>query len=279
MTIFLYIFFFFFSSRRRHTRSCLVSWARRCVQETAVILSSLLISELFKQSQFLTTVFQRLLKGLDQVNNEIVLEKLFYSQHKRDKLLLRNAFPVIIFNNNQIKERVCIVLQELNIELKHTKAICELIKLRLATFVYGIDNSKSLFNGQIGLSLQVPPQSITKIECKKKNTALKANKYSNCLLYQELCQEGYQRIPLSEQKSVPDWIEISVFSNSISMQGIAPKLRRNQNLEYIIRIYSEAKVIRQLSIQINDEEDPEWQLDPKNIINQTLCIETDQQIE
>eukprot|EP00825_Cyclidium_porcatum_P042174 TRINITY_DN5708_c0_g1_i1.p1 TRINITY_DN5708_c0_g1~~TRINITY_DN5708_c0_g1_i1.p1 ORF type:complete len:580 (+),score=140.14 TRINITY_DN5708_c0_g1_i1:2-1741(+) len=27
-------FFFFFSSRRRHTRSCLVSWARRCVQET-----------------------------------------------------------------------------------------------------------------------------------------------------------------------------------------------------------------------------------------------------
>eukprot|EP00825_Cyclidium_porcatum_P005632 TRINITY_DN1275_c0_g1_i6.p2 TRINITY_DN1275_c0_g1~~TRINITY_DN1275_c0_g1_i6.p2 ORF type:complete len:130 (+),score=27.74 TRINITY_DN1275_c0_g1_i6:72-461(+) len=30
------IFFFFFSSRRRHTRSCLVSWARRCVQETGL---------------------------------------------------------------------------------------------------------------------------------------------------------------------------------------------------------------------------------------------------
>eukprot|EP01016_Furgasonia_blochmanni_P010294 TRINITY_DN1434_c0_g2_i16.p1 TRINITY_DN1434_c0_g2~~TRINITY_DN1434_c0_g2_i16.p1 ORF type:complete len:177 (-),score=42.99 TRINITY_DN1434_c0_g2_i16:62-592(-) len=29
-------YFFFFSSRRRHTRSCLVSWARRCVQETGV---------------------------------------------------------------------------------------------------------------------------------------------------------------------------------------------------------------------------------------------------
>eukprot|EP00825_Cyclidium_porcatum_P027550 TRINITY_DN2966_c0_g1_i3.p1 TRINITY_DN2966_c0_g1~~TRINITY_DN2966_c0_g1_i3.p1 ORF type:complete len:149 (-),score=20.35 TRINITY_DN2966_c0_g1_i3:187-633(-) len=29
-----FLFFFFFSSRRRHTRSCLVSWARRCVQET-----------------------------------------------------------------------------------------------------------------------------------------------------------------------------------------------------------------------------------------------------
>eukprot|EP00825_Cyclidium_porcatum_P006386 TRINITY_DN13167_c0_g1_i1.p1 TRINITY_DN13167_c0_g1~~TRINITY_DN13167_c0_g1_i1.p1 ORF type:complete len:585 (-),score=33.41 TRINITY_DN13167_c0_g1_i1:183-1937(-) len=29
-------FFFFFSSRRRHTRSCLVSWARRCVQETGI---------------------------------------------------------------------------------------------------------------------------------------------------------------------------------------------------------------------------------------------------
>eukprot|EP00825_Cyclidium_porcatum_P031521 TRINITY_DN3339_c0_g1_i11.p1 TRINITY_DN3339_c0_g1~~TRINITY_DN3339_c0_g1_i11.p1 ORF type:complete len:184 (+),score=23.54 TRINITY_DN3339_c0_g1_i11:56-607(+) len=31
--------FFFFSSRRRHTRSCLVSWARRCVQETDSILA------------------------------------------------------------------------------------------------------------------------------------------------------------------------------------------------------------------------------------------------
>eukprot|EP01016_Furgasonia_blochmanni_P033178 TRINITY_DN3450_c0_g1_i1.p1 TRINITY_DN3450_c0_g1~~TRINITY_DN3450_c0_g1_i1.p1 ORF type:complete len:238 (+),score=-6.80 TRINITY_DN3450_c0_g1_i1:24-737(+) len=31
------IFFFFFSSRRRHTRSCLVSWARRCVQETELV--------------------------------------------------------------------------------------------------------------------------------------------------------------------------------------------------------------------------------------------------
>eukprot|EP00825_Cyclidium_porcatum_P027281 TRINITY_DN29356_c0_g1_i1.p3 TRINITY_DN29356_c0_g1~~TRINITY_DN29356_c0_g1_i1.p3 ORF type:complete len:106 (-),score=32.42 TRINITY_DN29356_c0_g1_i1:278-595(-) len=30
------VVFFFFSSRRRHTRSCLVSWARRCVQETGI---------------------------------------------------------------------------------------------------------------------------------------------------------------------------------------------------------------------------------------------------
>eukprot|EP00831_Metopus_contortus_P058616 TRINITY_DN5074_c0_g1_i8.p2 TRINITY_DN5074_c0_g1~~TRINITY_DN5074_c0_g1_i8.p2 ORF type:complete len:107 (+),score=42.80 TRINITY_DN5074_c0_g1_i8:77-397(+) len=29
-------FFFFFSSRRRHTRCREVSWARRCVQETAL---------------------------------------------------------------------------------------------------------------------------------------------------------------------------------------------------------------------------------------------------
>eukprot|EP01016_Furgasonia_blochmanni_P050303 TRINITY_DN7758_c0_g1_i3.p2 TRINITY_DN7758_c0_g1~~TRINITY_DN7758_c0_g1_i3.p2 ORF type:complete len:115 (+),score=24.57 TRINITY_DN7758_c0_g1_i3:3-347(+) len=33
-----HLFFFFFSSRRRHTRSCLVSWARRCVQETGIKL-------------------------------------------------------------------------------------------------------------------------------------------------------------------------------------------------------------------------------------------------
>eukprot|EP00831_Metopus_contortus_P023921 TRINITY_DN2098_c0_g1_i2.p1 TRINITY_DN2098_c0_g1~~TRINITY_DN2098_c0_g1_i2.p1 ORF type:complete len:216 (-),score=47.32 TRINITY_DN2098_c0_g1_i2:90-737(-) len=33
--VFFYWFFFFFSSRRRHTRCREVSWARRCVQETA----------------------------------------------------------------------------------------------------------------------------------------------------------------------------------------------------------------------------------------------------
>eukprot|EP00831_Metopus_contortus_P076912 TRINITY_DN7129_c0_g1_i3.p2 TRINITY_DN7129_c0_g1~~TRINITY_DN7129_c0_g1_i3.p2 ORF type:complete len:117 (-),score=49.81 TRINITY_DN7129_c0_g1_i3:175-525(-) len=32
----LFCFFFFFSSRRRHTRCREVSWARRCVQETAL---------------------------------------------------------------------------------------------------------------------------------------------------------------------------------------------------------------------------------------------------
>eukprot|EP00825_Cyclidium_porcatum_P047291 TRINITY_DN765_c0_g1_i4.p1 TRINITY_DN765_c0_g1~~TRINITY_DN765_c0_g1_i4.p1 ORF type:complete len:201 (+),score=-3.57 TRINITY_DN765_c0_g1_i4:35-637(+) len=39
---YMFLFFFFFSSRRRHTRSCLVSWARRCVQETDHILLDLL---------------------------------------------------------------------------------------------------------------------------------------------------------------------------------------------------------------------------------------------
>eukprot|EP00831_Metopus_contortus_P019899 TRINITY_DN18684_c0_g1_i1.p2 TRINITY_DN18684_c0_g1~~TRINITY_DN18684_c0_g1_i1.p2 ORF type:complete len:160 (+),score=40.46 TRINITY_DN18684_c0_g1_i1:75-554(+) len=35
MQLFIVFFFFFFSSRRRHTRCREVSWARRCVQETA----------------------------------------------------------------------------------------------------------------------------------------------------------------------------------------------------------------------------------------------------
>eukprot|EP00831_Metopus_contortus_P021247 TRINITY_DN19462_c0_g1_i2.p1 TRINITY_DN19462_c0_g1~~TRINITY_DN19462_c0_g1_i2.p1 ORF type:complete len:160 (+),score=34.04 TRINITY_DN19462_c0_g1_i2:116-595(+) len=36
------MFFFFFSSRRRHTRCREVSWARRCVQETASVSRTLL---------------------------------------------------------------------------------------------------------------------------------------------------------------------------------------------------------------------------------------------
>eukprot|EP00831_Metopus_contortus_P030319 TRINITY_DN2487_c0_g1_i1.p2 TRINITY_DN2487_c0_g1~~TRINITY_DN2487_c0_g1_i1.p2 ORF type:complete len:121 (-),score=39.89 TRINITY_DN2487_c0_g1_i1:126-488(-) len=35
------VFFFFFSSRRRHTRCREVSWARRCVQETALKIAQI----------------------------------------------------------------------------------------------------------------------------------------------------------------------------------------------------------------------------------------------
>eukprot|EP00831_Metopus_contortus_P003604 TRINITY_DN11336_c0_g1_i1.p4 TRINITY_DN11336_c0_g1~~TRINITY_DN11336_c0_g1_i1.p4 ORF type:complete len:127 (+),score=26.13 TRINITY_DN11336_c0_g1_i1:34-414(+) len=38
-TGFSFLIFFFFSSRRRHTRCREVSWARRCVQETAQVYS------------------------------------------------------------------------------------------------------------------------------------------------------------------------------------------------------------------------------------------------
>eukprot|EP00831_Metopus_contortus_P038344 TRINITY_DN30160_c0_g1_i1.p1 TRINITY_DN30160_c0_g1~~TRINITY_DN30160_c0_g1_i1.p1 ORF type:complete len:129 (+),score=23.99 TRINITY_DN30160_c0_g1_i1:43-429(+) len=36
-------FFFFFSSRRRHTRCREVSWARRCVQETGIVIGFFII--------------------------------------------------------------------------------------------------------------------------------------------------------------------------------------------------------------------------------------------
>eukprot|EP00831_Metopus_contortus_P072141 TRINITY_DN6586_c0_g1_i3.p3 TRINITY_DN6586_c0_g1~~TRINITY_DN6586_c0_g1_i3.p3 ORF type:complete len:171 (+),score=29.16 TRINITY_DN6586_c0_g1_i3:45-557(+) len=43
LSIIFIFFFFFFSSRRRHTRCREVSWARRCVQETALILQAILL--------------------------------------------------------------------------------------------------------------------------------------------------------------------------------------------------------------------------------------------
>eukprot|EP00825_Cyclidium_porcatum_P039297 TRINITY_DN472_c0_g1_i4.p2 TRINITY_DN472_c0_g1~~TRINITY_DN472_c0_g1_i4.p2 ORF type:complete len:139 (+),score=37.49 TRINITY_DN472_c0_g1_i4:41-457(+) len=63
-------FFFFFSSRRRHTRSCLVSWARRCVQETGIMASA------FKK--LLPTLNRILVKKFDIINKTksgIILEK------------------------------------------------------------------------------------------------------------------------------------------------------------------------------------------------------------
>eukprot|EP00831_Metopus_contortus_P013333 TRINITY_DN15407_c0_g1_i4.p3 TRINITY_DN15407_c0_g1~~TRINITY_DN15407_c0_g1_i4.p3 ORF type:complete len:108 (-),score=42.62 TRINITY_DN15407_c0_g1_i4:72-395(-) len=37
--------FFFFSSRRRHTRCREVSWARRCVQETGIMVAGALVGK------------------------------------------------------------------------------------------------------------------------------------------------------------------------------------------------------------------------------------------
>eukprot|EP00825_Cyclidium_porcatum_P003272 TRINITY_DN11516_c0_g1_i1.p3 TRINITY_DN11516_c0_g1~~TRINITY_DN11516_c0_g1_i1.p3 ORF type:complete len:179 (-),score=15.30 TRINITY_DN11516_c0_g1_i1:168-704(-) len=69
-----FFFFFFFSSRRRHTRSCLVSWARRCVQETV-------FGEC--QSQFqMEKGEQELIRRLKQ-DDEKAFNGLFYHYHAR----------------------------------------------------------------------------------------------------------------------------------------------------------------------------------------------------
>eukprot|EP01016_Furgasonia_blochmanni_P047007 TRINITY_DN6854_c0_g1_i1.p1 TRINITY_DN6854_c0_g1~~TRINITY_DN6854_c0_g1_i1.p1 ORF type:complete len:112 (+),score=23.76 TRINITY_DN6854_c0_g1_i1:25-360(+) len=54
---------FFFSSRRRHTRQESVSWARRCVQETAVILIADLNSRIVEHSHVYTIVMMRSVRG------------------------------------------------------------------------------------------------------------------------------------------------------------------------------------------------------------------------
>eukprot|EP00825_Cyclidium_porcatum_P004230 TRINITY_DN1196_c0_g1_i2.p1 TRINITY_DN1196_c0_g1~~TRINITY_DN1196_c0_g1_i2.p1 ORF type:complete len:303 (+),score=78.32 TRINITY_DN1196_c0_g1_i2:56-964(+) len=64
-----YCFFFFFSSRRRHTRSCLVSWARRCVQETGI------------NAEYM---------GQNPDQNSQVHKLLIQNVHKKDHLMEKN---------------------------------------------------------------------------------------------------------------------------------------------------------------------------------------------
>eukprot|EP00825_Cyclidium_porcatum_P043584 TRINITY_DN6222_c0_g1_i1.p1 TRINITY_DN6222_c0_g1~~TRINITY_DN6222_c0_g1_i1.p1 ORF type:complete len:165 (+),score=36.12 TRINITY_DN6222_c0_g1_i1:7-501(+) len=62
---------FFFSSRRRHTRSCLVSWARRCVQETVVELLS-------KQ---MPTIYTELLTNFTSEKYDVYNKKIEVFKH------------------------------------------------------------------------------------------------------------------------------------------------------------------------------------------------------
>eukprot|EP00828_Plagiopyla_frontata_P041433 TRINITY_DN5902_c0_g2_i14.p1 TRINITY_DN5902_c0_g2~~TRINITY_DN5902_c0_g2_i14.p1 ORF type:complete len:125 (+),score=11.39 TRINITY_DN5902_c0_g2_i14:22-396(+) len=53
-------YFFFFSSRRRHTRFLPVSWARRCVQETAkVIIFKVIITKVIITKVIITKVITK----------------------------------------------------------------------------------------------------------------------------------------------------------------------------------------------------------------------------
>eukprot|EP00825_Cyclidium_porcatum_P027576 TRINITY_DN2969_c0_g1_i2.p1 TRINITY_DN2969_c0_g1~~TRINITY_DN2969_c0_g1_i2.p1 ORF type:complete len:346 (+),score=99.73 TRINITY_DN2969_c0_g1_i2:52-1089(+) len=75
--------FFFFSSRRRHTRSCLVSWARRCVQETGNILDEL------PEIQNNINQFQEQLKKIEKNSQKLVESKVIVTKDgarfKQDK--------------------------------------------------------------------------------------------------------------------------------------------------------------------------------------------------
>eukprot|EP00825_Cyclidium_porcatum_P052473 TRINITY_DN9958_c0_g2_i1.p1 TRINITY_DN9958_c0_g2~~TRINITY_DN9958_c0_g2_i1.p1 ORF type:complete len:369 (-),score=23.75 TRINITY_DN9958_c0_g2_i1:437-1543(-) len=62
--------FFFFSSRRRHTRSCLVSWARRCVQETDIKeVDQFIQRDEFEFLQKVTEDFQKKLMKIENVGS------------------------------------------------------------------------------------------------------------------------------------------------------------------------------------------------------------------
>eukprot|EP00825_Cyclidium_porcatum_P049253 TRINITY_DN8465_c0_g1_i1.p2 TRINITY_DN8465_c0_g1~~TRINITY_DN8465_c0_g1_i1.p2 ORF type:complete len:251 (-),score=52.20 TRINITY_DN8465_c0_g1_i1:1086-1838(-) len=55
-TMYLDFYGFFFSSRRRHTRSCLVSWARRCVQETVSKLKYKMLNKTNRVIDYFTVI-------------------------------------------------------------------------------------------------------------------------------------------------------------------------------------------------------------------------------
>eukprot|EP00831_Metopus_contortus_P055595 TRINITY_DN4710_c0_g1_i9.p3 TRINITY_DN4710_c0_g1~~TRINITY_DN4710_c0_g1_i9.p3 ORF type:complete len:116 (+),score=33.97 TRINITY_DN4710_c0_g1_i9:70-417(+) len=83
-------FFFFFSSRRRHTRCREVSWARRCVQETGMIISIVLIHEvkrLCKKRKCLL-LYRHFTEFHIIVQSQYVISASFFPQEKGGTAIL-----------------------------------------------------------------------------------------------------------------------------------------------------------------------------------------------
>eukprot|EP00825_Cyclidium_porcatum_P022096 TRINITY_DN24424_c0_g1_i1.p1 TRINITY_DN24424_c0_g1~~TRINITY_DN24424_c0_g1_i1.p1 ORF type:complete len:104 (+),score=19.68 TRINITY_DN24424_c0_g1_i1:26-337(+) len=91
---------FFFSSRRRHTRSCLVSWARRCVQETVSTQSTWGdLSQItnFRAKNYITILQSNLVKSNLEPLQQVYQLNLYHSQSFNN--LNKNIcdFPQFIF--------------------------------------------------------------------------------------------------------------------------------------------------------------------------------------
>eukprot|EP01016_Furgasonia_blochmanni_P035506 TRINITY_DN3940_c0_g1_i1.p1 TRINITY_DN3940_c0_g1~~TRINITY_DN3940_c0_g1_i1.p1 ORF type:complete len:326 (+),score=113.72 TRINITY_DN3940_c0_g1_i1:93-980(+) len=94
------LYLFFFSSRRRHTRSCLVSWARRCVQETACTFFFFQAEDGIRdhaQSRGLGDVYKR------QIYNDDILFYLQKFTSLDDEGQKTNLFDIFTLLDNNCK--------------------------------------------------------------------------------------------------------------------------------------------------------------------------------
>eukprot|EP00825_Cyclidium_porcatum_P022961 TRINITY_DN25245_c0_g1_i1.p1 TRINITY_DN25245_c0_g1~~TRINITY_DN25245_c0_g1_i1.p1 ORF type:complete len:130 (+),score=28.31 TRINITY_DN25245_c0_g1_i1:33-422(+) len=108
----LFFFCFFFSSRRRHTRSCLVSWARRCVQETERVVYKEQIQQddgqIFPEFQGKIQQAKGILKQISFNNEQVEQLKSKYSKATTgEKEILRELDGIILEDtklNNRLKD-------------------------------------------------------------------------------------------------------------------------------------------------------------------------------
>eukprot|EP00825_Cyclidium_porcatum_P040546 TRINITY_DN5149_c0_g2_i1.p1 TRINITY_DN5149_c0_g2~~TRINITY_DN5149_c0_g2_i1.p1 ORF type:complete len:319 (-),score=62.02 TRINITY_DN5149_c0_g2_i1:730-1686(-) len=121
------MFFFFFSSRRRHTRSCLVSWARRCVQETGVHGVISLVNKngdlwqfIEKQNFIIEKLKEKIgIKAISEILIKLIstdgIDNKKCRYFKEQKLSLGRSLFQTFCNteNEEILENICYIFTEL----------------------------------------------------------------------------------------------------------------------------------------------------------------------
>eukprot|EP00825_Cyclidium_porcatum_P044211 TRINITY_DN6417_c0_g1_i4.p1 TRINITY_DN6417_c0_g1~~TRINITY_DN6417_c0_g1_i4.p1 ORF type:complete len:192 (-),score=42.93 TRINITY_DN6417_c0_g1_i4:44-619(-) len=174
--------FFFFSSRRRHTRSCLVSWARRCVQETGYqrrvhgnqTIKKLKHDELLGQKWSVTYYFCPVIQDIS--SKEFNQTKKQLTKYSSSEECWNDIMKEVLDKQSQFNLNIIeYILQFINKELRNYKKQHKIIKLINKMYCQASLNSCLLYTSDAADDMQCVDLGGRRIIKKKKKQKTKVN--------------------------------------------------------------------------------------------------------
>eukprot|EP00825_Cyclidium_porcatum_P010551 TRINITY_DN15400_c0_g1_i1.p2 TRINITY_DN15400_c0_g1~~TRINITY_DN15400_c0_g1_i1.p2 ORF type:complete len:178 (-),score=19.80 TRINITY_DN15400_c0_g1_i1:121-654(-) len=135
--IVLIYMFFFFSSRRRHTRSCLVSWARRCVQET----DQRRVHGKSSTNEYLLLI-KKQSRGSSTVDAQKNVEEIEYNFTLKDSTLRFDPYYML-------KDKARWRNQEVYLTLKVPEGKSVYLNQKMTDIISNIENIENMWDGDM----------------------------------------------------------------------------------------------------------------------------------